>query len=203
MEQAALAADLQTVRKLSILIPFTSASRQRMEQALQPVARRIRVSRQQIAKLVCCRECLCRDLLATEREDPHGLQQFSAASMNTFQAMSAQPSASVGIARGSVPVLRQPPTSFEMDKSASDSDLGKAARLSISHSDGSVADAARPLVFSHIISSSPGRPSNSPLLPSFQIETVQEEQDCEQSEETGHDAFHDTSDQGMFNNSPP
>jgi hypothetical protein len=67
-EQATLAADLRLVRNIAILTPLTSVSRHRVAQAAQPVARRIRQVRQTIAKLICYRECLCRDLLATQRE---------------------------------------------------------------------------------------------------------------------------------------
>ena len=74
-KQTSLAADLRTVRNLAILTPFTSASRARVQQAVQPVAKRIRTTRQTIARLICCRECLCRDLLASERSTLRERQQ--------------------------------------------------------------------------------------------------------------------------------
>jgi hypothetical protein len=67
-EQTALASDIRLVRNIAILTPFTASGRQRLQQAAQAVARRIRQTRQNIAKVICYRECLCRDLLASERD---------------------------------------------------------------------------------------------------------------------------------------
>lgn len=67
-EQTELASDIRLVRNIAILTPFNGATRQRLGQAGQIVARRIRNTRQNIAKTTCYRECLCRDLLATERD---------------------------------------------------------------------------------------------------------------------------------------
>jgi hypothetical protein len=67
-EQTELASDIRLVRNIAILTPFNGATRQRLQQTAQTVARRIGKTRQNIAKIICYRECLCRDLFATERE---------------------------------------------------------------------------------------------------------------------------------------
>jgi hypothetical protein len=67
-ENASLQADLRIARNLAVLTPFLSSTRQRIEQAVEPVAKRVRRTRQLLCKTVLWREVLSRDLLAEDRE---------------------------------------------------------------------------------------------------------------------------------------
>ncbi|PLW55375.1 hypothetical protein PCANC_02365 [Puccinia coronata f. sp. avenae] len=54
--------DLRLARNLAVLTPFQISTRSRLEQAIMPVATRVRNSRCQLSRLVCYREILTRDL---------------------------------------------------------------------------------------------------------------------------------------------
>jgi Pleckstrin homology domain len=67
-ESASLEADLRIARNLAILTPYSNSTRQRIEQAIAPVVKRVRQSRQLLCKKVLWREVLSRDLLAEDRD---------------------------------------------------------------------------------------------------------------------------------------
>ncbi|POV96190.1 hypothetical protein PSTT_15786, partial [Puccinia striiformis] len=54
--------DLRLARNLAVLTPFQLSTRSKLQQAILPVANRVRNSRCQLSKLVCYREILVRDL---------------------------------------------------------------------------------------------------------------------------------------------
>ncbi|KAM0747277.1 hypothetical protein T439DRAFT_98029 [Meredithblackwellia eburnea MCA 4105] len=60
--------DLRLARNLAVLTPFVKSTRDRITAALLPIERRVRYSRLNLAKLVCHREVLSRDLLVEDRE---------------------------------------------------------------------------------------------------------------------------------------
>ncbi|KAL8276511.1 hypothetical protein RQP46_011112 [Phenoliferia psychrophenolica] len=63
-----LHADLRRVRNLAVLTPFMRSTRERIQAALVPIEKRVRHARMNLAKLVCHREVLTRDLLVEDRE---------------------------------------------------------------------------------------------------------------------------------------
>lgn len=84
-EQQVLAADIREVRNIAILTPFGAATRHRIEQTAHSVAGKVRRTRQNIAQLICYRECLCRELLAMERQaqqERHKICAISESSVN-------------------------------------------------------------------------------------------------------------------------
>jgi len=66
--QSALDSDIRLARNLAVLQPFTRTTRDRMVSAIPPLAKRIRVMRMDMAKLVCHRDVLAADLMAGEAE---------------------------------------------------------------------------------------------------------------------------------------
>ena len=63
-----LDADLRAVRSLAILTPFQEATRNRLQEALRPLAKRIKLCRLDLAKLECHRDILRDDLAAGEHD---------------------------------------------------------------------------------------------------------------------------------------
>lgn len=63
-----LDADLRAVRSLAILTPFQQATRNRLQEALRPLAKRIKLCRLDLAKLECHQDIL-RDELAAGKQD--------------------------------------------------------------------------------------------------------------------------------------
>lgn len=63
-----LDADLRAVRSLAILTPFQQATRNRLQEALRPLAKRIKLCRLDLAKLECHQDIL-RDELAAGEQD--------------------------------------------------------------------------------------------------------------------------------------
>ena len=63
-----LDADLRAVRSLAILTPFQQATRNRLQEALRPLAKRIKLCRLDLAKLECHRDILRDDLAAGEHD---------------------------------------------------------------------------------------------------------------------------------------
>jgi hypothetical protein len=70
-EKATLQADLRIARNLAVLTPFLSSTRQRVQQAVEPVARRVKNTRRLLCKSLLWREVLLRDLLAEDRDVIH------------------------------------------------------------------------------------------------------------------------------------
>ena len=62
-----LDADLRAARSLAILTPFQQATRNRLQEALRPLAKRIKLCRLDLAKLECHRDVLKDDLAAGEQ----------------------------------------------------------------------------------------------------------------------------------------
>ncbi|KDQ63793.1 hypothetical protein JAAARDRAFT_29838 [Jaapia argillacea MUCL 33604] len=65
---AQLDADMRFVRNLALLTPFQRATRDRLQVAIQKVAKRIMQVRLECTKLACHRDVLSHDLLAEERD---------------------------------------------------------------------------------------------------------------------------------------
>jgi len=63
-----LDADLRAVRSLEILTPFQQATRNRLQEAIVPLAKRIKLCRLDLAKLECHRNILRDDLAAGEHD---------------------------------------------------------------------------------------------------------------------------------------
>lgn len=63
-----LDADLRAVRSLAILTPFQQATRNRLQEALRPLEKRIKLCRLDLAKLECHRDILRDDLAAGEHD---------------------------------------------------------------------------------------------------------------------------------------
>ena len=63
-----LDADLRAVRSLTILTPFQQATRNRLQEATRPLAKRIKLCRLDLAKLECHRDILKDDLAAGEQD---------------------------------------------------------------------------------------------------------------------------------------
>lgn len=82
-EQRDLADDIREVRNIAILTPFGAATRHRIEQTAYSVAAKVRRTRQNIAQLICYRECLCRELLAMERQAQQVRHRICEASENS------------------------------------------------------------------------------------------------------------------------
>lgn len=182
LEQASLAADLRIVRNLAILTPFTSTARNKIEAALRPVADRIRVTRQSIAKLICYRECLCRDLLAAERDILREKQQAGENGQPSLLSIEQQQKARSASGR-----------TADMARSASQDDLAKLARspsllkrslTSTSEQAADFGSLAEKLAnigvdsppVANIYSSSPSKTAYSPALAATPFEPVQEEE---------------------------
>ncbi|GAA6053374.1 hypothetical protein NBRC10513_007240 [Rhodotorula toruloides] len=72
-----LQADLRLAKHLAILTPFRSATRERVLMAIPPIEKRVRHTRMHLAKLVCYREVLSRDLLVEDREAERLLRKHS------------------------------------------------------------------------------------------------------------------------------
>ncbi|OBZ79748.1 Protein transport protein sec73 [Grifola frondosa] len=68
LAQTQLDADMRFVRNLAVLTPFQRATRDRMQLAVQGVAKRIMHIRLDLEKLVCYRDVLANDLAAEERD---------------------------------------------------------------------------------------------------------------------------------------
>lgn len=185
-EQASLAGDLRIVRNLAILTPFTSAARNKIETAMWPVAHRIRSIRQTIAKLICYRECLCRDLLASEREYLRDKQSLAG------KGLQAQPSL-LSLQRQQDKVERTNiGRNGDMARSASQDDLARLVRIpsllrrSLTSTSeqaadfGSLAEKLAEIGVDHppmsIDSSSPSKTAYSPALVATPFEPVQEEE---------------------------
>lgn len=144
--------------------------------------------RQDIAKLVCCRECLCRDLLASERETIRGRQH---AGPPHFTSRSALPQSASDARRintqqhqHQIPYSAQPslnssqPTASQLTPSRSQDELAKSARSPSKLRRSLTAEqAARPVTAfeseSHTISSlyTSAPLDDSPLLPPPRIHT--------------------------------
>ncbi|GAA5904147.1 hypothetical protein JCM6882_003959 [Rhodosporidiobolus microsporus] len=63
-----LRVDLRLAKHLAVLTPFKSSTRERVLTAIPPIEKRVRYARMSVAKLVCYREVLSRDLLVEDRE---------------------------------------------------------------------------------------------------------------------------------------
>ncbi|EMS19609.1 ARF guanyl-nucleotide exchange factor [Rhodotorula toruloides NP11] len=72
-----LQADLRLAKHLAILTPFRSATRERVLMAIPPIEKRVRHTRMHLAKLICYREVLSRDLLVEDREAERLLRKHS------------------------------------------------------------------------------------------------------------------------------
>lgn len=68
LQKAQLDSDMRFVRNVAILTPFQRATRDRLQAAIQNVAKRIMHVRLDVEKLTCHRDVLLRDLVAEERE---------------------------------------------------------------------------------------------------------------------------------------
>ena len=68
VQQAQLDSDMRFVRNISILTPFQQSTRNRLQTAIQNIAKRIMHVRLDLEKLVCHRDVLAQDLAAEERE---------------------------------------------------------------------------------------------------------------------------------------
>ncbi|KAI0793412.1 hypothetical protein C8Q75DRAFT_713289 [Abortiporus biennis] len=68
LARSQLDADMRFVRNIAVLTPFQRATRERLQSAVQNVAKRIMQVRLDMEKLVCHRDVLSRDLFAEERE---------------------------------------------------------------------------------------------------------------------------------------
>jgi hypothetical protein len=66
--QRDLDADLRVARNLAILTPFQRATRDRIQVAVTPLAKKVRITRIELARLVCYRFVLLTDLAQEERE---------------------------------------------------------------------------------------------------------------------------------------
>ncbi|KAH9937596.1 uncharacterized protein B0H18DRAFT_1100723 [Fomitopsis serialis] len=66
--QTQLETEMRLVRNLAVLTPFQRATRERVQVAVQGVAKRIMQARLEIEKLVCYRDVLADDLQAGERD---------------------------------------------------------------------------------------------------------------------------------------
>jgi hypothetical protein len=184
-----LASDLRIVRNLAVLTPFANPTRQRIQLGLQPVSRRIKASRQNIARLVCCREVLCRDLLASEREI---LREKQASPLPALRS-------DLDLQRiGSNDSRRDAATGSSMVRSTSGDELGRLIHSpsllrrsytadsrndaidslpAAGHQDGTFTP---PIMSAALLSSSPGRFGHSPVIASATFEAVPEEQEHEQ-----------------------
>ncbi|GAA6049100.1 hypothetical protein JCM3770_003886 [Rhodotorula araucariae] len=74
----ALQGDLRLAKHLAILTPFRHTTRERVITAIPPIENRVRHARMQLAKLVCYREVLSRDVLVEDREAERLLRKQSA-----------------------------------------------------------------------------------------------------------------------------
>ncbi|KAK4699894.1 hypothetical protein P7C70_g6361, partial [Phenoliferia sp. Uapishka_3] len=63
-----LHADLRLARNLAVLTPFMRSTRERIQASIGPIEKRVRHTRMDLAKLVCHREVLTRELLVEDRE---------------------------------------------------------------------------------------------------------------------------------------
>ncbi|BGP25923.1 hypothetical protein JCM10295v2_004866 [Rhodotorula toruloides] len=72
-----LQADLRLAKHLAILTPFRSTTRERVLMAIPPIEKRVRHTRMHLAKLICYREVLSRDLLVEDREAERFLRKHS------------------------------------------------------------------------------------------------------------------------------
>ncbi|KAI0704903.1 hypothetical protein BC835DRAFT_1410243 [Cytidiella melzeri] len=68
VQQAQLDSDMRFVRNISILTPFQRSTRDRLQVAIQNVAKRIMQVRLDLEKLTCHRDVLAQDLAAEERD---------------------------------------------------------------------------------------------------------------------------------------
>ncbi|THH34105.1 hypothetical protein EUX98_g16 [Antrodiella citrinella] len=68
LAQSQLDADMRLVRNIAVMTPFQRATRERLQVAVQNVAKRVMQVRLDIEKLICHRDVLSRDLLAEERD---------------------------------------------------------------------------------------------------------------------------------------
>ncbi|GAA6003670.1 hypothetical protein JCM10207_003538 [Rhodosporidiobolus poonsookiae] len=72
-----LQADLRLAKHLAILTPFRSSTREKVLTAIPPIEKRVRHARMHLAKLVCYREVLSRDLLVEDRETERLVRKHS------------------------------------------------------------------------------------------------------------------------------
>ncbi|GAA5981393.1 hypothetical protein JCM11641_005305 [Rhodosporidiobolus odoratus] len=72
-----LQADLRLAKHLAILTPFRSSTREKILTAISPIEKRVRQARMNLAKLVCYREVLSRDLLVEDRETERLVRKHS------------------------------------------------------------------------------------------------------------------------------
>lgn len=68
LAQIQLDSDMRFVRNIAVLTPFQRATRERLQGAVQNIAKRIMQVRLDMEKLICHRDVLSRDLVAEERE---------------------------------------------------------------------------------------------------------------------------------------
>ncbi|KAI0094706.1 hypothetical protein BDY19DRAFT_879454 [Irpex rosettiformis] len=68
VQQAQLDSDMRFVRNVSILTPFQQSTRNRLQTAIQNIAKRIMQVRLDLEKLTCHRDVLAQDLASEERE---------------------------------------------------------------------------------------------------------------------------------------
>ena len=186
LEQADLATDLRTVRNLAILTPFTTISRNKIEHALHPIAQRIRATRQMIARLICYRECLCRDLLAADREMLREKQMqngSSGGSQPSLLALERRRLERPGTADQSMRSVSG--RSGDIARSASQDDLAKLARspsllkrslTSTSEKAAELGIAPSAFAAPASYSSSAAKPTISPIIAASPFEPVKEEE---------------------------
>ncbi|KAL0950980.1 hypothetical protein HGRIS_007727 [Hohenbuehelia grisea] len=89
--QGQLDADLRFTRNIAILSPFQKATRDRLELAVQGVARRIMQMRLEIARHECHREVLSKDLASEERDWQQAKQLALKAAAETLQSRGGKP----------------------------------------------------------------------------------------------------------------
>lgn len=93
-DKASLQADLRLARHLAICSPFLSSTRARIQDAVDPLARRVRATRLSVCRNVLMREVLARDLLAEEREAQRARQQPRSAMTRTRSERPPSPAVS-------------------------------------------------------------------------------------------------------------
>ncbi|GAA5932947.1 hypothetical protein JCM3775_005272 [Rhodotorula graminis] len=160
----ALQADLRFAKHLAVLTPFRHTTRERILTALPPIEKRVRHARIQLAKLVCYREVLSRDLLVEDREAERLLRKQSlhrshsrrTSSQHRPQRSPPVPSPHVALsphatikASSRSSALSRPSTSLHPDSAAQTSDaeyhLARSSFESTADSFSNVASDAHPL----------------------------------------------------------
>lgn len=85
LAQSQLSADMKFIRNVTILTPFQRSTRERLQAAVQNVAKRISQVRLDIEKLTCHRDVLSRDLVAEESDWQRTKKLALSAATDTLQ----------------------------------------------------------------------------------------------------------------------